>query len=313
MLILFFILTCVAPLLGSASSAAMYASPRIILGSVSDNFNVSFYCTLFVDFPSDAGTSLCGCAIYSPGLAVSAAHCFKREDENFSNVRLRLYGKFHKSQMLLTVKPERVFVHPDHSFVSLQNDIAVFRVPETVDSAPLLQVNELEETWEALSAQDELIVVGVGLMRSAKLALQYHTSSLSLGIPRETSLSRRDCDAPRGFGNLRPWAQSAHQGDLCAGPFAACEAGVCADSCQGDSGGPLFSRSTSPEILFGVVSRGAECGLFGGLPGIYTPLHKHTHFLQYVTKKDATAAVSGAAMKPRFFVFIISIFFCILR
>ena len=65
------LLACVC---GVASYERVFPSPRVIFGREVDHFNVSFYCTLFVEFPSDAGTSLCGCIVFAPGVVLSAAH-----------------------------------------------------------------------------------------------------------------------------------------------------------------------------------------------------------------------------------------------
>ena len=278
-------------------------SPRVILGIEVDHFNVSFYCTLFVDFPSDAGTSVCGCVLVAPDVGLSAAHCFQRAltaapsafpDELFSAAHVRLYGQANPVSAALTrLATGGVFVHPDHSTATMRDDIAVFHLPRTPDSAPRLpplRLNEFAKDWHSLGPSDRINVVGIG---------KTDNNLLSLGLPRVSQLSRRSCSTPTGLGAFKGWSADAFLGDICAGPFAACKAGRCADSCQGDSGGPLYRRAEDSDdgtvVLYGVVSRGSECGVVGGYPGIYTPVHKHVAFVENAAR---SAVPFGAPNAP---------------
>ena len=290
---------CVA---GVAGYQRVYPSPRIILGREVNQFNVSSYCTLFVEFPSDDGTSLCGCVVYAPGLALSAAHCFQKGaadfdgKEFFSAAHVRLYGQTHAVSAALTrVALSTVFVHPEHSSVTLQNDIAVFRLPMD-SSTEYVELNENSANWDNLGSTDRLTVVGIGRVETGILSMVYASKGkldpLSLGIPLKASLSRRACLNPSGYGQLAPWSKEVTYGDICAGPFDPCVEGRCADSCNGDSGGPLYMRSEdSPDgvtKLFGIVSRGWECGITGGYPGIYSPVHAHLEFIHESVGTQAT-------------------------
>jgi secreted trypsin-like serine protease len=287
-------------------SSPLLASPRIILGNVANTFNdVPFYCTLFVEFPSDAGTFVCGCVVYAPGLVLTAAHCFQKQDENFVSASVRLYGPLSRPELLF-LKPENVAVHPKYfPTSSLGDDLAFFRLPEIegdVSVPPLVIATDRLE-WDSLDPTDKLIVVGIG---------RTQMGFLSMGVPLATPLSRRDCAHPVGFGDLNAWDPSVVGDDLCAGPFEACVVQqygpICQDSCSGDSGGPLF-RQGNPPTLFGVVSRGtSDCGKKYSYPGIYSTLQSGDEFMRGVismgnnrngTFPTATAAVSVAASRPR--------------
>ena len=271
---LFSFIACV---LGATAYERVYPSPRVILGREVDHFNVSFYCTLFVEFASDAGTSLCGCIVYSPGVVLTAGHCFQKGADDadgkefFSAAHVRLYGQMHPVSAALTrVVNKRVFVHPGHSSVTLRNDIAVFHLPMESTTAPVT-VNRRAMNWEALGPTDRLNVVGIGRTETGTLSMEYNSAGkidpLSLGVPREASLSRRSCFNPVGYGQLKGWTPDAAYNDICAGPLNPCVAGRCADSCSGDSGGPMYMRAQdSPDgitKLFGIVSRGWKCGIVG--------------------------------------------------
>ena len=250
-------------------------SPRIILGEEVSAFSHSLYCTLYVDFQSDSGTSLCGCALYAAESVVTAAHCFVKVDpvnrnsaEFFSAARVRLYGPSRKSERLLRVDPSRVRVHPNYSPYTFRDDVAFFSLPGA--EASDVVVNEDPEKWTSLTLKDKLTVIGVGLDEF---------DAYSLGAPKTTFLSRRDCENPSGPGDLLGWRPIDHMNDICTGPFSKCEGDSCADACFGDSGGPLFSRDENGTLtLYGIVSRGdPTCGKKGGYPTLYAPTAKHAN------------------------------------
>lgn len=266
----------------------VHPSPRIILGQEVTGYSNSAYCTLYVEFSSDSGTGLCGCALLGQGGALSAAHCFVKEDpvdgslEFFRLAKVRLYGEATPADgSLLVVGGGQVNIHPDYSSASLANDIAYLSLP-SISLSRRIVVNDAERTWNSLTLRDALKVVGVGLDRFQKY---------SLGVPKETYLSRRDCENPEGPGALRGWPYAAHLGDACAGPFHPCVDNRCGDSCSGDSGGPLFEENNGTVVLYGVVSRGhSDCGVKGGYPGIYTALHRHSSFID----QSATGIFNGS-------------------
>lgn len=295
MLLLFVLLTTI-PFVASVTVHHLHASPRIILGESIGAFPVSFYCTLYVEFPSDSGTSLCGCAVIGNGKVISAAHCFSRVDasdesykEMFSTASVRFYGSLGTSVAgLIRLHAEDVRLHPKHSAVTLRNDIAVvrFQLPMTRTDPAKVILNLVETRWNSLGETDRLDVVGVGITQRGSLSGQ---DSFGLGIPHVTYLSRRDCENPTGYGDLLGWSRENHLGDVCAGPFSPCVDGRCADSCNGDSGGPLFYKSDNTTTILGIVSRGGKCGYTGkdgGRPGIYVPIHKHVAFITSDTTWD---------------------------
>jgi len=127
---------------------------------------------------------------------------------------VRLYGHMHPVSAALTrVVNKRVFVHPGHSSVTLRNDIAVFHLPMESTTAPVT-VNRRAMNWEALGPTDRLNVVGIGRTETGTLSMEYNSAGkidpLSLGVPREASLSRRSCFNPVGYGQLKGWTPDAH-------------------------------------------------------------------------------------------------------
>lgn len=272
---------------GASGHLHVHPSPRIVLGQEVTGYSNSAYCTLYVEFSSDSGTGLCGCSLLEEGGALSAAHCFLKEDpldgslEYFRLARVRLYGEAKPADgSLLIVRDEEVNIHPGYSSATLANDIAYLSLPSVALSRRIV-VNDAERLWNSLTLQDALKVVGVGLNRFQKY---------SLGVPKETFLSRRDCENPEGPGALKGWSYDAHLGDACAGPFHPCVGDWCGDSCSGDSGGPLFAEDNGTVLLYGLVSRGhRDCGVKGGYPGIYTALHRHSSFIN----QSATGIVTG--------------------
>lgn len=258
-------------------------SPRVTLGTEFDTSRVPFICSLHVNFPDDSGTFVCGCALISPTIGATAAHCLVKDGADFAEARVRLYGAAFALDVL-RLGSGSVAVHPEYGVGGhLTNDVAVFRVEDPIDvDAPTLSRERRE--WDALTSWDKLTVVGVGKTSSG--------GALSLGTPLRAHLSRRDCENPENFFGeaLLGWRPEDHLQDLCAGPYEACRptgsgsSWTCADSCGGDSGGPLFAETGDGNVtLYGLVSRGSsECGARGpdgGRPGIYTPTDEHWSFL----------------------------------
>ena len=259
-------------------------SPRVTLGTELDSSRVPFFCSLHVNFPDDSGTFVCGCALISPTVGTTAAHCVVKDAMRFTDARVRLYGSMFSSDAL-RLAPGAVAVHPEYGVGDpLANDVAVFRLAEPLAVDLLPTINRERSAWDALTSWDRLTVVGVGKTSNAD------TGALSLGTPLYAHLSRRDCEHPENlFGEaLLGWGTRAHLGDVCAGPYAPCRPdGTCADSCRGDSGGPLFAETGDGNVtLYGLVSRGnPECGLTGergGRPGIYAPTDEHWMFMTTV-------------------------------
>lgn len=264
-------------------------SPRVVLGVEVDQFTTHFYCTLYVEFEDDGGTAVCGCALIRDGVALTAAHCLSRADPTAPTYRqkpaamyARLYGELNTSDgYLVRVDVGSVRVSQTYRFEDAYHDLAAFALPFSGKGYIFnnVTINTRRSAWDALTHWDRVHVVGVGLDRN---------EALSLGVPRETDLSRRSCSNPIGYGDLQAWDAVWYHDDICAGPFYPCEAGnVCADSCRGDSGGPLYQRlNNGTVIIYGVVSRGMEkCGVpgsLGGRPGIYTPLDTHRRFIEAV-------------------------------
>jgi secreted trypsin-like serine protease len=274
-------------------TSPLHPSPRIILGQLIDTFDVPFYCTLFVEFPSDAGTFMCGCVIISPGIVLSAAHCFQSEHERFAYASVRLYGQFrNKNRRLVVVDAQKVTIHPSYGpSKAYGDDLAVFQLPETAkeDSLPPLRLSTNPTEWGNLRSVDELFVVGVGRTEWQQTSF---SAALSMGYPLVTSLSRRDCSHPMGFGDLNAWDPSVVATDLCAGPFDRCVQDRCEDSCSGDSGGPLY-RPGTPPVLFGIVSRGTEsCGIREGYPGIYS-MNQISMMIQNIFSQNFTLATTN--------------------
>jgi len=305
-------IVCIGVILGFCGKAVAldtwYPTPRVILGKEVSSFDVPFFCTLFVDFPSDAGTSLCGCVLIKPGVVLSAAHCFiNLQSERFSSARIRLYGSMLESHPdVVTVRRDMVFVHPGYSVTNIANDVALFHAAEVTDAESIV-LNDSPGEWNRLGAQDKLSVVGIGKTESRENTFEYDWELRRIvGIPHVSALSRRDCEDPgSGYGALQGYSVRVHQNDICAGPFFPCRDGLCADACGGDSGGPLYQTTADARAgnvtLFGIVSRGPKvCGEEYGRPGIYSPIHKHHAFITKYSADpiDRKVAASGATLNP---------------
>ena len=243
----------------------------------------------------------CGGSYIGEGWIVTAAHCVvpglvkgKPAWNVMRDRRVRM-----GTQSLLpggggaTYAIESVVIHQSHDPDTQRNDIALIKIREQGQTAPLIAQGRLaairlhKPSDPPLENLETLRVTGWGFMGA-------RTDITKKRLNRDGKVQ----DSPpelRQLGlNYLPGARCStvddykklwNPGVICAGSL---EAGK--DACQGDSGGPLTRQQGEDRVLVGIVSTGIGCA-FKKIPGIYTRVSTyHSWILQAkrVTKKGVS-------------------------
>ncbi|KAL4912732.1 trypsin-like cysteine/serine peptidase domain-containing protein [Aspergillus aurantiobrunneus] len=140
-------------------------------------------------------------------------------------------------------------MHPQYNASTVDNDIAILTLAESLIYGPGIESAGLPETGTGtLSTGEEVVVSGWGAVKEGG------ASSPTLRAVTVSVVSMDECKAD--YRDLGPITDSM----FCAG---APEGGK--DACQGDSGGPVVANG----VLIGVVSWGHGCAR-KGYPGVYS-------------------------------------------
>jgi secreted trypsin-like serine protease len=220
----------------------------------------------------------CGGALIGARWVVTAAHCvFDRRVELPSRVDI-LVGTTSLGSGGTRVGIDTIVVHPRYNERTSENDIALLRLVEPVDSEVLPIVTRAQET--ALTAAGTL-ATAIGWGDTLVAGDRYPVDLRKVGLPIVTN---RVCNGPRSYGG------QVKAKMLCAG-FAA--GGK--DSCQGDSGGPLVVADGNGGVaLAGITSWGARCAAPNKY-GVYTRVARFATWIEKVLAAPRRAAAAGAS------------------
>ncbi len=208
----------------------------------------------------------CG-AVYMGGkFVLTAAHCIGNlEDEKFFKGRRVHLGSVQIDQDRNLFKIRTVLVHASYNPQNLQNDIALIELEKVPTGLRELRSAKLPRAPARPSGQVPLTLSGWGYQRPASSSNAIFALDGRRQIRAASSLLRgtvwvQQLSVCRNNRHFRRREISILPGQLCIGS----PTGV--DSCRGDSGGPVVNQRT--EVLVGIVSGGAGCGL-RGTPSVY--------------------------------------------
>jgi len=223
-----------------------------------------------------AQDSTCGASFLGGKWVLTASHCV--EGEQAANIKINVgeYDLSNGAENAIAVK--RIYMHPDYDSVSIDNDVALLELVQSVDNEAITLVSP-ETTQQSAIDNSTVTVMGWGgrvgyepnggptsdfpdVLHQVDLQLMTNAQCLNLlggGYDLSTSMI---CAAFEGGGK---------------------------GSCQGDSGGPLVINTNEGWQQIGIVSWGVGCAA-EGYPGVYA---RTSIFIDWIN-----AIMSGLAIEP---------------
>ncbi|XP_060527379.1 trypsin-7-like [Cylas formicarius] len=259
--------------LNHQSTTGLFLDGRIVGGAPANIRDHPYQLSLIY-----RGEHICGAALVARDMAVTAAHCARR-DSLYVRAGSSFRGRY--GQVVRVVKTH---VHPSYSAATMDFDVAVLELGEDVTSdnaAPVL----LPTISSSVPVGRIATVTGTSrsLCAPTKLTCNcYHQNYFAgwgsvresgplgdiLQVVRIPVVTNRQCQAAYLF---KPITNRM----FCAGFL-----GVGGrDSCQGDSGGPLVIDG----VLMGVVSWGFGCAR-PEYPGVYSNVPVLSRFIRTVAR-----------------------------
>ncbi|XP_043649550.1 brachyurin [Drosophila teissieri] len=211
-------------------------------------------------FPHQVGLSIeepndmfcwCGASLISERYLLTAAHCV----EKAVAITYYLGGvlRLAPRQLIRASNPD-VHLHPDWNSETLENDIALVRLPEDALLCDSIRPIRLPGISESRNSYDYVpaIASGWGRMNDESTAISDTLRYVSRFVE-----SNEDC--AYSYANIKP-------------------TNICMDTtggkstCTGDSGGPLVYNdpTQNTDVLIGVTSYGKKSGCTKGYPSVFT-------------------------------------------
>ncbi|KAK4318646.1 hypothetical protein Pmani_010363 [Petrolisthes manimaculis] len=210
----------------------------------------------------------CGASIIASRWVITAAHCVIKYVNSPRAVELTL-GDWDLSTTndgrSTKMNPEKIIAHSGYSRSTLQNDIALLKLPRDITftdkMSPICLPDKDVEVEGSLAT-----VSGWGRDENGKLQSQLHHYTAEV-------ISNTLCDT-------RWNARGAARGFIVNTMM--CMDSTSGDSCNGDSGGPSVvakSAGTGEYLLAGIVSFGSGSCTDPALPGVYTKVSAYRNWI----------------------------------
>ena len=210
-----------------------------------------------------SGNYLCGGTLISEDTVLTAAHCVDGVSASSIFVTVGEYD--------LTIDTDgeerditQVYVHNDYDDSTFQNDIALLRLKQNVETDNLARLT-LTQTETVIENESNTKVIGWGTTEAyAPTDYDSVEHEISNTLLEATVPLRTDAVCTTSYEDHATKYDSSTM--LCAG-FD--EGGT--DACHGDSGGPLLYNDNGDWKQVGIVSWGYGCANANS-PGVYTRL-----------------------------------------
>ncbi|XP_076662265.1 uncharacterized protein LOC143365721 [Halictus rubicundus] len=254
---------------------------RCGIASTQKNSRLSYFTRIIGGRPSIRGSwpwqvavlnrfheAFCGGTLISPRWVLTAAHCIRKR----LYVRIGEHDLTVKEGSELELRVDSVKVHPEYDADTVDNDIAMLRLPFSLAASPSRGIACLPAPNQPLPANQLCTIIGWG---KSRVTDDFGTDVLhEAQIPIVSSEACRDVYVDyRITDNM--FCAGYRRGKM--------------DSCAGDSGGPLLCRDPRkpehPWTIFGITSFGEGCGKRGKF-GIYARLSNYVRWISRVMKES---------------------------
>ncbi|REL35441.1 trypsin-like serine protease [Thalassotalea euphylliae] len=224
--------------------------------------------------------SSCGATFLGGKWVLTASHCVDSASSQFVKVNVGEHDLSDGAENAIDI--QTIYMHPEFDAPSLNNDIALLELVETVD-APSVTLASKVTTDNAAAEASDVTVIGWG----GRLGYEpgdgptgdfpdiLHQVDLQL-------LNNQECRtilANSLFGE----GGDPDRAGVTDVMICAAVAGGGKGSCQGDSGGPLVLNTNEGWQQLGIVSWGFGCAA-DGFPGVYARVAEFDDWLTAITE-----------------------------
>nr|XP_045005880.1 vitamin K-dependent protein C isoform X2 [Jaculus jaculus] len=251
--------------------------PRIINGTITRQGDSPWQAILL-----DSKKKLaCGGVLIHTSWVLTAAHCL--ENPAKLTVRLGEYDLRRRDKWELDLDIKKIFIHPNYSRSSSDNDIALLRLaqPATLSQTivPICLPDSGLAERELMRVGQETVVTGWGF-HSGKQKDVKRNRTFILTFIQIPVAPRNEC--------IQAMKSVVTENMLCAGIL-----GDRRDACEGDSGGPMVAFFGDTWFLVGLVSWGEGCGLLNNF-GVYTKVSNYLDWIHsHIWGKHASPKIQG--------------------
>ncbi|XP_017111706.2 brachyurin [Drosophila elegans] len=223
---------------------------RIAGGDLAGANQFPYQVGLSIEEPNDL-FSWCGASLISDRYLLTAAHCVEKA------VAIAYYlggvKRLEPRQLIRTTDPE-VHLHPGWNWETLENDIAVLRLPEDATLCDSIRPIRLPGISSSHLSYDYVPAIASGWGR-----INDESAALSNTLRYVVRFVESNEDCRFSYSNIQ-------QSNICMDTTSG------KSTCHGDSGGPLVFEDPTlhTDVLIGITSYGKKSGCTKGYPSVFT-------------------------------------------